>query len=226
MEKGYIIAVDGPSGAGKSAVSQKLAEKLGYLYLDTGAMYRAAGLKALRQKLDLDDPEALKTIAPGLEIKLEQDRGGLKVLLDGEDVSEEIRRPEMGMAASKVSRHLAIRQRLWELQRRLGEPGGVVAEGRDVGTVVFPRADFKFFVTASPEERAGRRYRELKAKGFAVDFDSILQEVSARDAQDSSRELAPLKSADDAILVDTTELSLEQVVERILQVIKERSSLE
>ena len=226
MKKGYIIAIDGPSGAGKSTVSQRVAEKLGYLYLDTGAMYRAAGLKALRLKLDLDDPEAVKTIAPGLDLRLEAGRQGLRVLLDGEEVSEEIRRPEMGMAASKVSRHLAIRERLWELQRKLGEKGGVVAEGRDVGTVVFPRADFKFFVTASAEERAKRRYRELAAKGFAVEYDSILKEVQARDAQDSGRELAPLKSAPDAVQVDTTNLTLEQTVGKILQIIKERGSLE
>jgi cytidylate kinase len=222
MKKKYIIAIDGPSGAGKSTVSQKLADRLGYLYLDTGAMYRAVGLKCLRQKLDMDNPEELKTIVPDLKIELKKERDKLKVLLDGEDVSEEIRRPEMGMAASRVSRHRVIREKLWELQRKLGEKGGVVAEGRDMGTVVFPHAEFKFFVTASAEERARRRFKELTAKGFDVNYDKILAEVKERDEQDSKRELAPLKSAEDAIIVDTTEMTLEQVVDKLLKIILEK----
>jgi len=222
MKKKYIIAIDGPSGAGKSTVSQKLADRLGYLYLDTGAMYRAVGLKCLRQNLDMDNPEELKTIVPDLKIELKKERDKLKVLLDGEDVSEEIRRPEMGMAASRVSRHRVIREKLWELQRKLGEKGGVVAEGRDMGTVVFPHAEFKFFVTASAEERARRRFKELTAKGFDVNYDKILAEVKERDEQDSKRELAPLKSAEDAIIVDTTEMTLEQVVDKLLKIILEK----
>lgn len=196
---------------------------MGYLYLDTGAMYRAAGLKALRQNLDLDNPESVKAIAPDLKIELRKNQGRLQVLLEGEDVSEEIRKPEMGMAASKVSRHRVIREKLWQIQRRLGAGGGVVAEGRDMGTVVFPDAEFKFFVTAGAEERARRRYRELAEKGYPVDYDSILEEVKKRDEQDSKRELAPLKSAEDAIMIDTTNLKIEQVVEKILKVIQDKS---
>jgi len=222
MEKYYIIAVDGPSGAGKSTVSQKLAEKLGYLYLDTGAMYRAAALKALRSGLDLDDADSVARIADALEIGLEKNDDCLKVLLSGEDVSREIRSPEMGMAASKISRHRVIREKLWQLQRRLGEKGGVVAEGRDMGTVVFPQADFKFFVTASPEQRARRRYTELAQKGYPVDYDKILEDVKKRDEQDCSRELAPLKPAQDAVLVDTTSMDIDQVVGRILEIISAR----
>jgi len=157
----------------------------------------------------MDNPEELKTIVPDLKIELKKERDKLKVLLDGEDVSEEIRRPEMGMAASRVSRHRVIREKLWELQRKLGEKGGVVAEGRDMGTVVFPHAEFKFFVTASAEERARRRFK-------------ILAEVKERDEQDSKRELAPLKSAEDAIIVDTTEMTLEQVVDKLLKIILEK----
>lgn len=216
MKTYYIIAVDGPSGAGKSTVSQKLAEKMGYLYLDTGAMYRAAALKALRMGLDLDDPDSVAKIKDELEIDLVKGPDCLRVLLGGEDVSNEIRRPDMGMAASRISRHRAIREKLWSLQRRLGEKGGVVAEGRDMGTVVFPRADFKFFVTASAEERARRRYSELAQKGYQVDYNEVLEDVKKRDEQDSKRELAPLKSAEDAVLVDTTSLNIEQTVEKIL----------
>jgi len=220
MKKDYIIAVDGPSGAGKSTVSQKLAERLGYLYMDTGAMYRAAALKAVRDGLDLDSQEAVRKIAGQLEIDLLKNKNSLKLMLDGEDVSREIRGPEMGMAASKISRHLVIREKMWELQRRLGKKGGVVAEGRDVGTVVFPDADFKFFVTASTQERASRRCKELLARGYQVSFEEILAEVKERDEQDSKRELSPLKPAQDAILIDTTSMKVDQAVERMLSLIK------
>ncbi len=196
---------------------------MGYLYLDTGAMYRAAGLQALRQNLDLDCLESVKTVAPGLRIELKKVSGRLQVLLNGEDVSEEIRKPEMGMAASKISRHLPIREKMWELQRELGKEGGVVAEGRDVGTVVFPDADFKFFVTAGAEERARRRHRELRDKGFAVNYEEVLKEVKERDEQDSGRELAPLKPALDAVMVDTTDSSAEQIVEKLLRIVREKS---
>jgi cytidylate kinase len=220
MKRDYIIAVDGPTGAGKSTVSQKLAEKLGYLYLDTGAMYRAAALLAMRKGLDLDDPESAKKIVNGLKIDLIKRSNGLQVLLNGEDVSEAIRGPEMGMAASRISRHRVIREKLWELQRRLGEKGGVVAEGRDIGTVVFPNADYKFFVTASAEERASRRFKELKGKGFKVIYAEILEDVKKRDEQDSNRELAPLKPAENAVIIDTTSLDIDQAVERIIGCIK------
>jgi len=219
MKRDYIIAVDGPSGAGKSTVSRKLAEKLGYLYLDTGAMYRAAALKAMKLGLDLDSQDAVKVIVGNLDIKLvRNDRP--RVLLDGEDVSEDIRGPEMGMAASRISAHAVIREKMWELQRKLGEKGGVVAEGRDVGTMVFPDADYKFFVTAGAEERAGRRHRELVAKGYKVNYAQVLEEVKKRDEQDQNRKLAPLKPAADAVLIDTTGINAEQAVDRILSCIK------
>jgi cytidylate kinase len=220
MKRDYIIAVDGPSGAGKSTVSQKLAEKLGYLYLDTGAMYRAAALWAMRLGLNLDDPNAVRRVAEELDIVLTKTDDHLKVLLGGEDVSREIRGPEMGMAASRISRHLVIREKLWELQRRLAQLGGVVAEGRDVGTMVFPKADFKFYVTASAKERARRRYKELSDKGYEVKLEDIVEEVKKRDEQDSRRELAPLKAADDAIEIDTTSLNVQEAVDLILSHIK------
>jgi len=219
MKKDYIIAVDGPSGAGKSTVSQMLAERLGYLYLDTGAMYRAAALKALRMGLDLDDPESVRKVTDQLEIELGKDGKKAIVMLNGEDVTTAIREPDMGMAASKISRHQVIREKLWEIQRKLGRKGKVVAEGRDVGTMVFPHADFKFFVTAGAEERADRRFKELTAKGFKVNRKEILADVQKRDEQDSGRKLAPLKPAADAIMIDTTELNAEQAVEKILSYI-------
>ncbi|MHB8172909.1 MAG: (d)CMP kinase, partial [Nitrospirota bacterium] len=158
-----IIAIDGPSGAGKSTVGKMLAKELGYLYIDTGAMYRAIGLKAVRERLDLKEGDALRGLCARTEVKLVQGEGGLKVYLDNEDVSEAIRTPEMGMAASAVSAQPCVRKRLLQLQRRLGEGGGVVLEGRDIGTVVFPEAEVKFYLDADVEERARRRWLEFKA---------------------------------------------------------------
>jgi len=222
MKKGYIIAIDGPSGAGKSTVSQRVAKKLGYLYLDTGAMYRACALNAVQLGMDLDDLSSAEKLAKNLEIELMKKNDQLKVLLNRKDVSKEIRTPEMGMKASKISRHLPVREKLWELQRKMAEKGGIVAEGRDMATVVFPDADFKFYLTASPEVRAKRRYQELLEKGHKVDFEEILREVLNRDEQDSKRELAPLKKAEEAIEIDTSGLDIDQVVEKIIEKIAEQ----
>lgn len=222
MKKGYIIAIDGPSGAGKSTVSQRVAKKLGYLYLDTGAMYRACALNAVQLGMDLDDLSCAEKLAKNLEIELMKKNDQLKVLLNRKDVSKEIRTPEMGMKASKISRHLPVREKLWELQRKMAEKGGIVAEGRDMATVVFPDADFKFYLTASPEVRAKRRYQELLEKGHKVNFEEILKEVLNRDEQDSKRELAPLKKAEEAIEIDTSGLDIDQVVEKIIEKIAEQ----
>lgn len=222
MKKGYIIAIDGPSGAGKSTVSQRVAKKLGYLYLDTGAMYRACALKAIQLGMDLDNLGCAEKLAQNLEIELRKNNDQLQVLLDGKEVSREIRTPEMGMNASKISQHLPVRKKLWELQRKMAEKGGIVAEGRDMATVVFPDADFKFYLTASPEVRAKRRYQELLEKGHQVNFEEILKEVRNRDEQDSKRKLAPLKKADDAIEIDTSGLNIDQVVDKIIGKITEQ----
>jgi len=222
MKKGYIIAIDGPSGAGKSTVSQRVAKKLGYLYLDTGAMYRACALNAVQLGMDLDDLSSAERLAKNLKIELTKKNDQLKVLLNRKDVSKEIRTPEMGMKASKISRHLPVREKLWELQRKMAEKGGIVAEGRDMATVVFPDADFKFYLTASPEVRAKRRYQELLEKGHKVNFEEILKEVLNRDEQDSKRELAPLKKAEEAIEIDTSGLDIDQVVEKIIEKIAEQ----
>ena len=208
-----IITIDGPSGAGKSTISRGLAAKLHFTYLDTGAMYRAVGLAITRQGIDLADTDTLKkcldTIALTLEPNGEDD---VRVLLGGEDISQAIRTPEMGMVASRVSANPLVREKLTALQRQLGEKGGIVAEGRDMGTVVFPKAACKFFLNATAEERARRRQAQLAEKGQTVEYQEILDQISKRDYDDSRRELAPLKPADDAIIVDSSSMDPTAVI--------------
>lgn len=210
-----IVAIDGPSGAGKSTVSKKLAELLGYVHIDTGALYRAVGLAATRRKISYDDDAKLQKLMETIAIKLEPATAahGSTVLLDGEDVSQAIRTPEMSMAASAVSARKPVRGGLLALQRRLGGHGGSVLEGRDIGTVVFPDAEAKFFLTASMDVRVKRRYEELRAKGMNVDLDQTRAEVIKRDEDDSNRALAPLKPADDAEIVDGSAWSIDQTAE-------------
>lgn len=215
--KKIIVAIDGPSGAGKSTVAKSLARRLGYMYIDTGAMYRAVALRAKRDNVDINDSAALNSLCDSVKLEFVPDNGGLRTILNGEDVSEAIRTPEMSMAASDISARKEVRQALLVLQRRMGENGGVVLEGRDVGTVIFPNAEAKFFLDASLEERGKRRYKELAAKGMNVTLDQTIEEVRKRDLNDSSRDIAPLKKADDAVLVDSTGLSVEEVVERMIE---------
>ena len=210
---GKVIAVDGPAGAGKSTVSKIVAERLGYTYIDTGAMYRAVGLKLSRTGADLVE------IVDGIEIELDDKA---RVFLDGVDVTAEIRTQEIGRLASDVSKFDFVRKKLTELQRKMAERGSVIMDGRDIGTEVLPNADVKIFLTASLDERARRRFDELKAKGQAVDFDAIKAEIAARDKQDSEREIAPLKQADDAALIDSTNLTIEEVVAQILAICSTR----
>jgi len=211
-----IIAIDGPAGAGKSTVARRVADSLGFVLLDTGALYRAVALAAQRGKVSVADPARSGALAEDLArrgaIVLEADR----VLLDGEDVSRAIRTPEIGMDASTVSAHPPVRKALLDMQRKAGEGGGVVAEGRDIGTVVFPNAEYKFFLTASPEVRARRRHEELVAKGRAVTIEETLAEVKRRDAQDEGRAVAPLKPAADAMLLDSSTMPIDDVVVAVL----------
>jgi len=218
--KKLIIAVDGPAGSGKSTTARQLAQKLGYLYLDTGAMYRAFTLKVLREKVDPDNLEALEKLAEQTEIKLVPDASGIRVYLDGEDVTDLIRTPEIDRVISKVSRVKVVRERMVTLQRKIGKDGGIVAEGRDIGTVVFPNADVKIYLIASPQERARRRLKELQAKGVAISFEEVLADIQRRDKIDSTREISPLKKAADAIEVDTTNLSIDEQVEKIYRIIR------
>ena len=202
-----IIAVDGPAGAGKSTVSKIVAQKLGYTYIDTGAMYRAVALKSAQT---CDD---LIMIIDDINIELDDKA---QVFLDGVNVTKEIRTPEISKLASDVSKFGFVRKRLTELQRQMAERGAVIMDGRDIGTQVLPNADLKIFLTASLDERARRRFEELKAKGQVVNLDSIKNEIALRDKQDSEREIAPLKQAEDAILIDSTNLQINEVVEKIL----------
>ena len=209
-----VVAVDGPAGAGKSTASRALAGRLGYAYVDTGAMYRAVGVIAHRRGVALDDDEALARLVDGLRFE-PRDVGGLAV--DGTDVSVEIRRADAGELASRVSTRPAVRERLVTLQRALGAGGGVVMEGRDIGTVVFPNAEVKLYLTADPIERARRRAAELRARGETVDEAALAREIAARDERDRARSHSPLRPATDALRLDTTGLTLEQVVARMEQ---------
>jgi cytidylate kinase len=220
--KGLIVAIDGPSGAGKSTITRLLSQRLGYLYIDTGAMYRAVALAAKRAGIDTDDEDALARLCREVKIALVRTDGCCRVLLNGEDVSDAIRTPEISLLTSKVSAQKVVREMLVRLQRELGRDGGVVLEGRDIGTVVFPDADLKFYLSASAEERGKRRYLELKAKGEDVSLERTVTEVVQRDEQDARREHSPLRRADDAIDVDSTGLSIEEVLELLEGKIKER----
>jgi len=215
-KKGQVIAIDGPSGAGKSTTARLLAERLGYVYIDTGAMYRAIGWKAKREGIDPSDEEKMADLCRRTEVTIRQVGKNPGFFVDGQDVTGEIRTPEMGMMASAVSKSPSVRARLLTLQRDLGRCGGVVLDGRDIGTVVFPDADAKFFLDASAEERGRRRYLELKAKGLEVDLMQITQEIRDRDSQDSGRSIAPLRRADDAVLIDSTTMDIDAVVDKML----------
>jgi CMP/dCMP kinase len=215
-----IIAIDGPSGAGKSTLAKKLAADLGFIYLDTGAMYRALALKILRQGVDLADDQKLAELVNSTSVDLQCDRAELEVLLDGKNVASEIRTPAVSQMASKASALKLVRDRMLELQRRLGERGGVVAEGRDIGTVVFPDAQVKIFLSASAAERARRRCAELRAAGQPVDLDVTLREIEERDQRDSERALAPLRKADDALVIDSSNSTADEVAACVLAEIR------
>jgi cytidylate kinase len=220
-----IVAIDGPAGAGKSTVARKLADALGFVLVDTGAMYRVVALAARRRGVAWADGAAVGALADELVHKealrfARGEAGGVAVWLEGEDVSGAIRTPDIGMGASQVSAHPEVRGALLGLQRQAGREGGVVLEGRDIGTVVFPDAEFKAFLTARPEIRARRRYEELRAKGQAVTLDQTLADTLKRDEQDTSRAHAPLRQAEDAILVDSSDRTADEVVEGLARQIR------
>ena len=204
------VAIDGPSGAGKSSLAKRLAADLGYVYVDTGAMYRSIGLYAVRQGADLHDADAVAALLPGSQLDIRLGEGAQHVYLNGEDVSEAIRAEEIGMAASAVSAHPQVRAFLLETQRGLAANQNVLMDGRDIGTVVLPQATVKIFLTASAEARAQRRCKELQEKGQPAELETVLADIRQRDYQDTHREVAPLKQADDAILVDTSDIDFDQ----------------
>lgn len=223
-ERGIVIAVDGPSGAGKSTISRALSKRLGYLEIDTGAMYRAMAWLARESALDFDDLQAVQNFSSHAEVELQLCNGSTRVMANGQDISHEIRTPEISMLTSKISALAPVREAMMTLQRRMGARGGVVLDGRDIGTVVFPDAELKFFLSASAEERGRRRFLELQAKGVTTSLEETIQDVIARDRQDSERELAPLRQADDAIAIDSTGLSIEQVIALMERTYQERVS--
>lgn len=225
----YIsVAIDGPSGAGKSTQAKRIAEAFGFIYADTGAIYRSLGLACHRQNVNCMDESAVMDVLRDISIELKYNaEGEQRMYLSGEDVSAEIRLPEISICASDVSAHAKVREFLLKMQRDIADRNNVVMDGRDIGTVVLPEADIKIFLTASAEARAKRRLLELQAKGIESDFESVLEDMKYRDAQDSSRAAAPLKPAEDAVIVDTTDLdfeaSFEVLFELITGVIKENS---
>lgn len=222
MNKTIAVAIDGPSGAGKSTIARILAHQLHYIYVDTGALYRAVGYAALTRGVDTADASAVERMLPSLKVELRHIDGVQRVFADGEDVSDCIRTPQVSMAASRVSALPAVRRYLFSLQQDMAATHNVIMDGRDIGTVVLPHAQVKIFLTASAEDRAARRYAELKEKQVDTTFDEVLEDMKKRDYDDSHRAAAPLKAADDAVLVDTTGNTLEQSVEAIKQVVMER----
>lgn len=220
------IAIDGPSGAGKSTLSRAVAEKLGILYVDTGAIYRTVGLAALRAGVSSKDADGVVALLPGLDIQFRHDENGKQCMyLQDENVSEEIRLPEVSIYASDVSAIPAVRSFLMEMQRKAARENSVIMDGRDIGTVVLPDAGLKIFLTAKPEERARRRLLELEAKGVETSFEDVLRDIQYRDKNDSSRATAPLRPAEDSVLLDTTEISFDASLQCILDLIKERFGL-
>ena len=218
----YNIALDGPAGSGKSTVAKTLAREYNILYLDTGAMYRACALKAIRKNIDPRDKEGVENMLRDLDVKVEYFNGTQHTFLDGEDVSEKIRENAVSMAASHVSAHPCVRMKMVEMQREIAKKMSCILDGRDIGSAVLPDAKFKFFLTADCKIRAKRRYDELIAKGQTVDFEKLCEEIVQRDKQDSEREFSPLVCADDAIVIDTSELSLDEVLAKIKSYIQQK----
>ena len=216
MKKNFRVAVDGPSGAGKSTIAKAVADKLGIDYIDTGAMYRSVGYKMACEGISVEDEERLRKMLDETDIDFYENN----IILDGEIVNDKIRTSEISKMASLCSAVPAVREKLVELQRKMGEKKSVIMDGRDIGTNVFKDAEYKFFLTASPEERADRRYKELKEKGEGISYDEVLNDIKQRDHNDSTRKLNPLRKADDALEVDTTGLSIEDVIDNVLKEIK------
>ena len=217
-----VIAIDGPGGSGKGTISTQLAGYLGWHLLDSGALYRLAALAAIKHNCALDDEAALGHVAENLNISFATDERGVRAMLDGEDVSDALRYENTGMVASQIASMPAVRAALVKRQRRFLQPPGLVADGRDMGTVIFPHADLKVFLTASAEIRAERRYKQLKEKGERVKLSRLFREIKARDLRDQSRSIAPLRPAEDAVIIDSSQLSIDRVLDQIKDMVKER----
>ena len=218
MDRDTIVTIDGPTGAGKSTVGKLLAERIGYTYLDTGAMYRVVALETKRSGIDPEAETALADLCSRIDISFKRE-SGMRVYSSGRDVTEEIRTPEISMLASRVSAKACVREALVRMQRACGRQGKIVADGRDAGTVIFPAARFKFFLDAAPDVRSQRRYKELIDKNLKVDYSDVHREMLQRDQDDSSRSIAPLKPAADAVIINTTRMTIEDVVQELVQAI-------
>lgn len=222
----YSIAIDGPSGAGKSSQARAIAEKYGFIYVDTGAIYRTLGLAAYRREIDCKDEAAVMELLPGLNIRMGYDDEGVqKMYLDGEDVSSAIRQPEISICASDVSAHGKVRAYLLEMQRKMARENNVVMDGRDIGTVVLPDAELKIFLTASAEARAARRLLEHQSKGIEISYEQVLADIQYRDEQDSQRDAAPLAKAEDAFLVDCSETDFAQTNAVLCRLVEEKLNI-
>lgn len=223
MNGHYAIAIDGPSGAGKSSLARATAAQFGFIYVDTGAIYRTVGLAAYRSGLDWHDENAVKAMLPELKIEMRYNEAGeQRMFLNGDDVSAEIREPEISICASDVSALPAVRAFLLEMQRHMAREHSVIMDGRDIGTVVLPQAELKIFLTASAKARAARRLLELRRKGIESSFEEVLRDIEYRDEQDTARAAAPLKKADDAVLVDTSDIDFEQSLALLCGIIEKR----
>lgn len=219
----YSIAIDGPAGAGKSTIAKKVAEKLGFIYVDTGAMYRAMALYFLRHDIKGDDEKKISEVCGEIQVSLAYKNGEQQVLLNGENVNAFIRTEEVSMMTSDISKYPVVRAKLLDLQRDLAKRENVLMDGRDIGTCVLPDAQLKIYLTASVEERARRRYKEQVERGISCDIEKIKQDIKARDEQDMNRETAPLKQAEDAVVVDASDMTIEEVVARFLELYREHS---
>ena len=227
MNGHFVIAIDGPSGAGKSSLARRCASALGFLYVDTGAIYRTVGLAAWQRGIDRKDEAAVSAMLPELDIRMAYNESGeQRMYLNGEDVSSNIRLPEISICASDVSALPKVRAFLLEMQRKMARENSVIMDGRDIGTVVLPDAELKIFLTASARARAERRMKELVAKGVEANFEDVLRDIEYRDRQDSSRAAAPLKAAEDAVTVDTTEIDFDESFALLMQIIRQHLGLE
>ncbi|MGB8455381.1 MAG: (d)CMP kinase [Anaerocolumna sp.] len=222
--KNYNIAIDGPAGAGKSTIAKSVAKKLGYIYVDTGAMYRAMGLYMLKQNILIDDEVAVSKACNQVVITIEYIDREQQVVLNGENVTGLIRTEEAGKLASAVARYNQVRTKMVELQKKLAAISNVIMDGRDIGTVVLPNADLKIYLTASSEERALRRWKELQSKGISNDINEIEEDIIKRDHQDMNREISPLRQAEDAVLIDSSDLTIDEVIDKIILLFKEKRS--
>lgn len=224
MIKYYNIAIDGPAGAGKSTIAKKIANKLSFIYIDTGAMYRAIAYYMLGQDICLDDMKAINEACNHINVTIEYVNGEQQVILNQINITDKLRSEEVGLTASKVAKYSSVRTKMVELQRELAKSSNVIMDGRDIGTVVLPNADLKVFLTASSYVRAMRRFKELSEKGISCDMNEIEQDIIARDNQDMTREISPLRQAKDAILVDTSNLTIDEVVNEIINLYNEKKN--